>query len=184
MNIAVYCSSKRDLEQRYIDIAQALGQWLGEHKHTLVFGGVNAGLMHVVAKACHDSGGEVVGVITDNFAHLADSVVDRLITVGDLSQRKSQMYRISDIHVVLPGGVGTIDEWMAALSQWIVDNRNGVGIVIANIDGMYDHLLRQLHQLAATPLAGEKHINSMAVANDAQAMIEKLNELTALQNEK
>lgn len=183
MNIAVYCSSKRDLEQRYIDIAHALGQWMGEHNHTLVYGGVDAGLMHVVAKACHDSGGEVVGVITENFAHLADTVVDRLITVGDLSQRKSQMYRISDIHVVLPGGVGTIDEWMAALSQWVVDKRNGVGIVIANIDGMYDHLLQQLRQLAATPFASNMHIETMAVANDTQEMIDKLNELTALQNE-
>ena len=46
MNIVVYCSSREGLSSEYVQIAEALGQWIGEHHHTLVYGGVNAGLMH------------------------------------------------------------------------------------------------------------------------------------------
>ena len=180
MNIAVYCSSKYDLEQRYIDLARAVGHWIGDNGHTLIYGGVDAGLMHVVAKSCHDSGGEVVGVITRNFAPMADRVVDRLLTTGDLSERKSRMYLISDLHVVLPGGLGTIDEWMAALSQWVVDKREGVGIVVANYEGMYDPTLAQLRWLAGSQFAGERHLAAMAVAPDTEQLLHTLQQLTSL----
>ncbi len=179
MNIAVYCSSKHGLEQRYIDLARAVGHWIGAGGHTLVYGGVDAGLMHVVAKSCHDSGGEVVGVITRNFASKADRLVDRLLTTGDLSERKSRMYIISDLHVVLPGGLGTIDEWMAALSQWVVDKREGVGIVVANCEGMYDATLAQLRWLAGSPFAGKRHLAAMAVASSTEQLLHTLDRLTA-----
>ncbi|MBR6284243.1 MAG: TIGR00730 family Rossman fold protein [Muribaculaceae bacterium] len=175
MNIAVYCSSKFGLDMRYIDLARAVGHWIGDHGHTLVYGGVDAGLMHVVAMACHHSGGRVVGVITRNFASMADDVVDELVTTDDLSQRKSHMYRISDLHVVLPGGLGTIDEWMATLSQWVVDKREGVGMIIANIEGMYDATLLQLRQLASSPFAGQHHLDAMAVATDTEQLLNALN---------
>ena len=180
MNIAVYCSSRPHLGQRYIDVARALGQWMGQHGHTLVYGGVNAGLMHVMAKAVKENGGEAVGVITENFKPMADRLVDRLITTADLSERKSRMYALSDFHVVLPGGIGTIDEWMAALSQHVVDKREGVGIMVVNIDGMYDHIINQLHALANTRFAGDKHIEAMMEVTDTEQMLNKLDELFTL----
>ena len=49
MNIAVYCSSRNDLPQEYVNLAESLGNWIGSNGHTLVYGGVNAGLMHITA---------------------------------------------------------------------------------------------------------------------------------------
>lgn len=180
MNIAVYCSSKPDLEKRYHEMALELGHWMGRNGHTLVYGGVDAGLMHTVAKAVHDSGGQVVGVITRNFAPMADRLVDKLIVTADLNERKSRMYLISDLHVVLPGGIGTIDEWMSALSQWVVDKRDGVGIVIANVDGMYTPTMQQLSLLANTPFAGNRHIEAVTQVADASQLIAAIEEITSL----
>lgn len=180
MNIAVYCSSKPHLDPRYHEMARALGHWMGRHGHTLIYGGVDAGLMHTVAQAVHDSGGQVVGVITRNFASMADRLVDRLITTADLNERKSRMYLISDLHVVLPGGLGTIDEWMSALSQMVVDKREGIGIVIANVDGMYDHVMEQMRAMAATPFAGGKHLELQAATTDIAELLFTLNEITSI----
>ena len=177
MNIAVYCSSYPHLDQACTDMAEALGRWIGEHGHTLVYGGVNAGLMHTTAKACAASGGKVLGVITRNFAPMADPLVDELLYTENLNERKAKMYEISDLHVVLPGGIGTIDEWFSALSQWVVDKREGVGMIIANNQGMYDPLLEQMRWLAQSRFAGVKHLKAMAVVPDTEALISKLDSL-------
>ena len=136
MNIAVYCSSRPNLDQRYIDVARALGAWIGRHGHTLVYGGVDAGLMYVTAEAVKQNGGQVTGVIISKFLSRADALVDTMVTTADLNERKSRMYALSDVHVVLPGGIGTIDEWMSALSQMVIDHHKGVGILVVNMDGM------------------------------------------------
>lgn len=180
MNIAVYCSSKPHLDKRYHEMALELGHWMGRNGHTLIYGGVDAGLMHTVAHGVHESGGQVVGVITRNFAPMADRLVDRLITTADLSERKSRMYLISDLHVVLPGGVGTIDEWMSALSQWVVDKREGVGIVFANVDDMYGSMVRQLAEMADTPFAGDRHLAAMAQVANTRQLIDTLEKITNL----
>ena len=178
MNVAVYCSSRPHLDPHHIEMARILGKWLGDNKHTMVYGGVDAGLMHVAAKAAHEHGGQLLGVVTRDFAPRTDKLVDRLITTDDLNTRKAQMYHNSDIHVVLPGGVGTIDEWISALSQMVVDNHHGVGLVIVNADGMYDNLLAQLQQLAGSKFAGDKHLQLMRVVSNADEMIATLNELS------
>ena len=180
MNIAVYCSSRPHLDQSYRDMASALGHWMGINGHTLIYGGVNAGLMHVVAKAAHESGSQVVGVVSRNFASMADRLCDRLIVTDNLNERKARMCLISDLHVVLPGGVGTIDEWISALSQMVVDKREGTGIVVVNADGMYDSLLLQLSQLAGSRFAGDKHMQLMQVVNSTHELLNLLDELLSL----
>lgn len=174
MNIAVYCSSRQGLDQKYIDIAQALGQWIGEHRHTLVYGGVDAGLMHVVAKHCHDSGGHVTGVNVDGFARRTDSLVDELILTQDLHERKSRMYQLADVFVVLPGGLGTADEWIATLSQMVVDNDNKRRIIVSNVDGMYDSLMRYLEEMAQSPFARDQHLSLMVEVKDTIELIDCL----------
>ncbi|MBO7610292.1 MAG: TIGR00730 family Rossman fold protein [Muribaculaceae bacterium] len=180
MNIAVYCSSRPHLNQDYIDMASTLGQWLGMNGHTLVYGGVNAGLMHIVAKAAHEHGGHITGVVTRNFAPMTDQLVDRLITTANLNERKAQMYLISNLHVVLPGGIGTIDEWISALSQMVVDKREGTGIVVVNADGMYDNIIAQLNDLANTRFAGDSHLKLMRVVADSEELVSALNEIISL----
>lgn len=178
MNIAVYCSSWPNLDQRYHDIARALGRWIGRNGHTLVYGGVDAGLMHTVAAATKEMGGNVTGVITRKFMPLADPLVDQLITTADLSERKARMYLMSDLHVVLPGGVGTLDEWLSALSQMVVDKRQDVGMIIVNLQGQYDATMEQLRGFAQGPFAGDRHLALMCEVRDESHLLQALERLT------
>ncbi len=177
MNVAVYCSSRQGLEQEYIDLAQALGRWIGANGHTLVYGGVNAGLMHEVAQACHDAAGHIVGINIEAFKHRTDALVDEVIYTADLGERKAKMYQLADTFVVLPGGLGTADEWIATLSQLVVDGDESRIIVVANLHGLYDSLLRYLDEMAHSPFARDRHLDRSVVANSQEELIEKLNEI-------
>lgn len=179
MNIAVYCSSRQNLQAQVYAIAQALGRWIGQNGHTLVYGGVDAGLMHTVAQATHENGGHIIGVVPAIFADRADKLVDEIIESRDLNDRKGKMVGMCDAFVVLPGGIGTIDEWISTLSQIVVNGDNDRRhIVVVNHEGMYDHTLRQIEETAASTYSlvpAVKTIN--AVATNQQQMIEQLNKL-------
>lgn len=180
MKIAVYCSSRNDLPQEYVKLAQSLGQWIGSNGHTLVYGGVNAGLMHITAQAVHDSGGDILGIIPECFKHRADVLNDELITTRDLNDRKSRMIEQADAFVVLPGGIGTIDEWISTLAQLTISDDDNRGIIVANHEGMYDGTIRQLTDSANSIFSRGKDLNRSVMVNDAAQMIEQL---TKLQNE-
>ena len=180
MNIAVYCSSRQGLAPEIEATAQALGQWIGTNGHTLVYGGVNAGLMHTVAQAAHDAGAQVVGVVPEYFMHRLDEVVDDVIETRDLNDRKDEMYRRSDAFVVLPGGIGTIDEWIATLSQITVDG-SPRRIVVMNLDGMYDHMVEQLKATNESPYARVATMLDISIiASTIDEMLEALDTLDTL----
>lgn len=169
MNIAVYCASRENLGETYEAPAKALGKWMGEHHHTLVYGGVDAGLMHTVALAAHQAGAHVVGVVPERFVDRTDAVVDELVRCTDLGDRKVIMMDRADAFVVLPGGLGTLDEWLSTLSQIIVNTDDHRPIFVVNTEGMYTHQLEQLRATAASPFARGKHIDcSIEVANGEQ----------------
>lgn len=177
VKFAVYCSSKRGLDTEYIELAQALGRWMGIHGHTLVYGGVNAGLMHEVAQACHDAGGHITGVNIEAFKHRTDPLVDEVIYTANLGERKAQMYQLADVFVVLPGGLGTADEWISTLSQMVVSGDEQRIIVVVNLHGMYDSLLRYLDEMSRSPFARDKHLHRYVVVANQQELINKLNEI-------
>ena len=176
MNIVVYCSSREALGDDYEKMAQAVGCWIGSHRHTLVYGGVNAGLMHTVAQATADAGGKVIGIVPEVFAHRADKVCTEVIACHNLSDRKDLMIEKGDAYICLPGGIGTIDEWISTLSHLIVAGiENKKPIFVVNYMGMYDNLVAQLRECAHSPFARGKNIDCSHIASDTNNLIEKLN---------
>lgn len=174
MKIAVYCSSRDDLAEKYVKPAQVLGQWIGKNGHTLVYGGVAAGLMHTVAQATHDAGGKILGVVPNRFRHRTDSLVDKVIACQDLSDRKAIMTNSADLFVVLPGGLGTIDEWISTLSQIIVNDGDTRDILVVNIDGMYNLQIEQLIEISKSPFARGKHIDKSIIVGNGDELVQEL----------
>ena len=167
MNIAVYCSSRPELGETYEAPAKALGKWIGENGHTLVYGGVNAGMMHILAQAAHDAG-----------AHIIDAVVSEVVECHDLGDRKVLMMDKADAFVVLPGGLGTLDEWLSTLSQIVVNVDDRRPILVVNTLGIYTHQLQQLRETAASPFARGNHIDRSIEVADAPQLIETLNKIS------
>lgn len=146
--VVVYCSSQAGLPEVVIDGARKIGDVIGKCGAELVYGGVNAGLMHVVAQSAHDAGAKVCGVVPEFFSFRADAVCDELIKTQNLSERKNRMIELGDVFIVLPGGIGTIDEWISTLSDIMVREKTNTGrdrpILVWNHDGMYDGTVSQL----------------------------------------
>ena len=127
---------------------EELGRWAAQEGHTIVFGGVNQGLMECVAKAVHDAGGSTIGVvprIIEKNGRLS-SYVDKVIPCDNLNERKQLMEEESDVFIALPGGIGTLDEvFTIAASSTIGYHHKPV--ILYNINGFWDSLIGLLNDL-------------------------------------
>lgn len=177
MKIVVYCSSQAGLEEKYQQLARDLGSWIGQNGHSLLYGGSNAGLMHITAAAAHEAGGHVIGVIPEMFRHRIDPVCDEVVYTANLGDRKQYMIEHGDVFVVMPGGIGTLDEWMSTLAVLTIGNDDPRPVIAANIDGLYDATVQQLADMTQTPFARGKNLARTLVAPTASDLIATLNTL-------
>lgn len=146
--IGVFCASSDRMTAVFYEKAAELGKWLGESGRTLVYGGANCGLMEAVAQAVKKSGGKVFGVVPRKLVETnrVSDCIDITFHCEDLSDRKDWLMSESDIMVVLPGSVGTLDEMFCALSA----NSFGMNekkVIIWNINGYYDLLIQFMDTL-------------------------------------
>ena len=111
-SVAVYCGHQPGNNPEYLRDAKRTGELLARNKFTLVFGGGNVGLMGAVASAALENGGEVIGISTTHVVSLQEPAHEEISVkiVDGLSTRKQEMYDLSDAFVILPGGIGTLDE--------------------------------------------------------------------------
>ena len=145
MRIAVYCSAKDAIPEEYLLLGDALGAWLGQGGHTLVYGGATGGLMSRVSNAAKANGAHVVGVIPPRIkaaGRLAENC-DYLVEVNNMSERKQRMRDEADVIVCLPGSYGTLDEMMDATSSAIVGEHHKPTYVL-NYKGFYEPLKQQI----------------------------------------
>lgn len=179
MKIVVYCSSRENLDNKFQQLARDLGTWIGQHGHTLLYGGSNAGLMHITAAAVHEAGGHIVGVIPEMFRHRIDPLCDEVVYTANLGDRKQHMIEHGDVFVVMPGGIGTLDEWTSTLTVMCLTPGEQRPIIVANIDGMYDATIRQLATLEATPFARSQRLTRTLVATTPADLLNLLTSLSS-----
>jgi uncharacterized protein (TIGR00730 family) len=112
MAICVFCASSQKIDEKYLDLATEVGTELARRGHTLVSGGAVVSCMGAVARAARQAGGRTVGVMPQVLVELeiADTGSDELIITGDMRERKGIMDTRSDAFLVLPGGIGTLEE--------------------------------------------------------------------------
>ncbi len=110
--ICVFCSSSDAVASDYMDLACELGAAIGQRGDILIYGGCNVGLMGLLARSVHEHGGRVVGIIPRRLVEngLAYAETDERILTNDLRDRKALMDERSDAFVVMPGGLGTLEE--------------------------------------------------------------------------
>lgn len=145
-NIGFFCSASNNIDAIYLDNVAALATWLGKSRKTIIYGGVNSGLMEVIAKNVNRNGGKVVGVVPDSkqdkiSPHLHDTII-----TNTLGERKDQIVALADVLVVLPGGLGTLDEVLHALSAKTL-GYNTKHIIFYNINGFFSNLLTYFAEL-------------------------------------
>lgn len=143
LSACVYCGSSSRVADVYKAAAHDLGTMLANCGVTVVYGGGRVGLMGIVADAALKAGGKVVGVIPEHIESLevGHTGLTELHVVDSMHDRKRLMVDRSDGFVILPGGLGTMDEFFEIVT-WKQLHLHGKPIVLVNIDGYWDPLLK------------------------------------------
>lgn len=175
MNIAVFCASHMGHNPQFQSTAQALGQLIALHGHTLVYGGSNLGYMGSVSSAALDAGGHVISIIPTIFSPEVINSQPRAETrlVSSMQERKSMMIDICDAFIALPGGVGTLDEIFEVLmsNQLNLCNK-AMGLL--NVDGYFDPLLQQIQRMISEGLLSPTSIRALITDSTPKSLLQQI----------
>ena len=173
-SIAVFCGSNFGASDAYAEGARALGQALARRSLTLVYGGSHKGLMGVVADAVLGAGGAVTGIITQRLADHghAHPQLTGVEIVADMNARKRAMSQRADGFVVLPGGIGTLEELFEvwAMSQ-IEGHSKPIGLL--DIREFFAPLLNCIEHLVEQRFLPASHRDMLIVERSPEALLER-----------
>lgn len=147
--ICVFCASSRTLDQYWLDLAGETGAAIAARGHRLVSGGGCVGMMGAVADGARAAGGHTIGVIPEFLVNLevVDTASAELFVTSDMASRKIIMMDKADAFLVLPGGLGTLDELFEVWTTTALDQHQKP-IVVLDADGFYAPMLSWLTTVA------------------------------------
>ena len=156
--ICVYCASSEQVAEQYLDAAHELGRILAGTGVTVVYGGGRLGLMGRLAEGSLAAEGKIIGVIPRFMQQLewGHGGLTELHLVEDMRERKHRMLLDSDAVIALPGGCGTLEELLEAITL----KRLGLyfnPIIIVNVAGFFDPLIAMLERCVCEGFMGPEH---------------------------
>ncbi len=174
-SICVYCGSSDDVPEIYYRAARGIGKAIASRGYTLIYGGGSTGLMGAVADAALEAGGDVIGVIPEQFytPQLAHDRLTRLEIVPDMHTRKARMAELADAFIALPGGYGTLEEFFEILT-WAQIGLHTKPIGLFNFNGYYNNLLAFLRYAQQKGFILNEHGSLFVHAYDAAPLLDAL----------
>ena len=166
-SLCVFCGARFGTDPAAGEVARGLGRLLADRGITLVYGGGGVGLMGLVANAALAGGGKGVGVIPRFLLEREAGHPDlhETVVVETMHQRKLQMFERSDAFVVLPGGIGTLEELFEVLS-WRTLGLHAKPIVIVDQGGYWEPLAALLRSIVERGFAEPSHLDHVAFVRD------------------
>ena len=175
MRICVFGAASPTIDKTYIEKVEALGEELVRRGHSLVFGGGNNGLMGAVARGVKREGGYIFGVIPKFFGtEVIEEVCDfcdKLVKPDTMRERKQIMEDNADAFIIVPGGIGTYEEYFEILTSRQLCRHNKP-IAMYNIDGYYDDILRAMENSIKKGFINEVCTELTFVSEDAKSIFE------------
>lgn len=179
--LAVYCGSASPADPRYVVLAREVGANLAARGIGVVYGGGRLGLMGAVASGALEAGGEVIGVIPQALVggqgrggEVANHDCTELHIVDTMHERKAEFTRLSDGFLIIPGGVGTMDElWEAVSWQQLGYHDKPVGVL--NAFGFYDLLLAFNRHMAEVGFVRPAHQGIIIDDEDLDSLLARMN---------
>lgn len=148
MRLCVFCASSEAISVHYVELGAEVGAELAVRGHSLVSGGGSISAMGSLARAARAGGAHTTGVIPRALVdwEVADTDADELVVTGDMRERKGEMDARSDAFLVLPGGIGTLEE---LLEIWVARTlrMHDRPVVVLDPDGLYEPLREQIRVL-------------------------------------
>lgn len=173
--VAVFSGSSERALPRFYAEAESLGRMLGQSGWCMVFGGGMTGLMGAAARGVHAAQGHVVGIIPHklNRPGVTYELSDELILTDTLRERKAEMDKRADAFIVLPGGLGTLEEAIEVITLKQLGYHERP-IVFLNTDGFFDRLFLFFDHLVEHNFVRPENLGSYSVCETPQDVIEEI----------
>lgn len=186
-SVCLFCGSSDRSDPAYTVAAQQFGALTAAAGWRLVYGGGGVGLMGASARAAHEAGGRVLGVMP-GFLRSRERLFDEVETlvVTSMHERKTIMYDQSDAFVVAPGGVGTLEEAIEVLS-WKRLDLHHKPVIFLNINGFWDTLLAAIEtgiDQNMTPGTFREAYSVVNTVEEAIALMQSADDLPHLQHDR
>ena len=174
-SICVFCGSSAGSREEYSTKARDLGLLFVEKEITLVYGGSNVGIMHVIADTMMQAGGKVIGVMPHTLIEreVAHKAITEFHVVETMAERKAVMDQLSDAFIAMPGGIGTLDELFEVMS-WNQLDLITKPVALYNVLGYYDQLLAFLDHSVDQRFVKPEHRINLIAESDEEMLLEKI----------
>lgn len=174
-SVCVFCGSQHGADPRYGAAATRFGELAGAAGLRVIYGGGRVGLMGAAADASMSAGGQVVGLIPARLLEreVGHRAITELVVTRDMFERKAQMIERSDAFVVLPGGLGTLDELLEVVTLRQLGYHDKP-IVIVNLGGYWDPYLALVERVVEQGFAAPTVRALTTVVDDVEGALAAL----------
>jgi len=173
--IAIFCGASIGFDPVYGQQAKKLGAFLAQKNIEIVFGGGKFGMMGSIADAALEKGGKVIGVIPDflKLEEIEHTGITQMITSENMSDRKVIISKMVDGYIALPGGFGTLDELMEALTlgQLHIEQKP---IALLNTKGFFDPLIAQFDLMVKEGFLKEENRAMVLIDENIEKLYDKM----------
>ena len=141
IGVCVFCGSSEGSDPAYLQAARDLGRHIAEANARLIYGGASIGLMGEVARTALEAGRDLLGILPKSLLarELELTRLTELVITPNMHERKERMHGLSDAFVILPGGLGTLEEVLEAMT-WAQLGLHKKPVVFVNVKGFWDPL--------------------------------------------
>ena len=173
-SVCLFCASSDGNDPVYLEAAREFGRLTAQAGWRLVYGGGGVGLMGGSARAAHELGGRVVGIMP-GFLRSRERLFDEVetVVVESMHQRKQMMYDESDVFVVAPGGIGTLEEVVELLS-WKRLDLHAKPVIFLNINGFWDSFFKLVEDTVKAGMTPASFLSAYTVANSVEDAITQM----------
>ena len=175
MNITLYGAASERIDQKYVSAVEAFGEEMAKRGHVMVFGAGSTGLMGAAARGMHKAGGRIIGV-TPHFMRTFEPISElctELIATETMAERKSLMEDKADAFVIVPGGVGTFDEFYQILTLRVL-HRHEKPILLYNIDGFWNSTLAVIREGVEKGFISAEALDAIALLDTPEEIFDFL----------
>ena len=177
-SVCVFCASSISLDQRWLALGTEVGAALAARGHQVVSGGGRVGMMGSVAEGARSGGAHTIGVIPRVLVavEVADTGSDELVVTEDMASRKLAMVDRSDVFLVLPGGLGTLDELFEVWTTAML-GVHAKPIILVDVDGFYRGLIEWLAGLVPLGFVRPQALSVVRIAGSVAEALDAVDSL-------
>ena len=172
-NISIFCGAHEGKNPKYAQSAKIISEAIAKKGINVVFGGGNVGLMKIISDTALDNGVEVLGISLKSLhaLELANPRLNEIVVTDTLLDRKDEFMSRSDAFIVLPGGVGSLDE----LAEIMASNQLGIinkPVGILNTEGYSDHLLKWFDKAVEEGFISSANLKELLVSDNPEELVD------------